>query len=93
MARPKTPSSAPDPVIAQVEAIKAVAPKLAKYYRIEKITGFLHQILEVEVDESQIAPVRVGKQDLKQIIQDRIVDYVAPHPDGAAFRERQKNRK
>jgi hypothetical protein len=46
-------------------------PKLYSYYRVRKLTGFLSELLEVQVDESQVKPKVVGKQDDRGLILDR----------------------
>jgi hypothetical protein len=60
-----------------VQPAPAVVPgPIARYYRIRKLTGFLSEILEVEVDETAVKPVVVSKQDSAQFLMGRIEDLV-----------------
>lgn len=52
-----------------------------KYYRVRKITGFLYELLEVEIDESEVIPVRIGKQDIGELVLSKAQDYIYVHPD------------
>lgn len=47
-----------------------------KYYRIRKITSYLSEIVEVEVDEAVIVPKAVSKQDLRELLMVRLEDYI-----------------
>ena len=63
------------PALAQpkTEPGKEVAePKLYSYYRVRKLTGFLSELLEVQVDETKVSPKIVGKQDERGNVLDRL---------------------
>lgn len=80
MAKHKSPVQAPaasssNPVDTKAPAAKPER-KLEKYYRIRKHSGFLYDVVEVEVDETITPPKAVTKQDCKELIQDRIVPFV-----------------
>lgn len=47
-----------------------------RYYRIRKLSGFLSEILEIEIDESVIKPKMIGKQDSPQFLMGRVEDLV-----------------
>lgn len=57
--------------------VAAASPAVRqKYYRIRKITGYLHEIVEVEIDETEIVPKVVSKQDLRECLMVRLEDFV-----------------
>lgn len=67
------------PAPAQIKApsgTELAEPKLYSYYRVRKINGFLSEILEVQVDESKVAPKLVGKQDDRGLVLDRVRDIL-----------------
>lgn len=79
MAKPsskaQTASAAETPIKPETTA-ESAAPKIERYYRIKKHTGFLYEILEVEVDENLIAPQSVSKQDMLAITQDKAMPFL-----------------
>lgn len=92
---PKNPAtSAPAPAkVTPAPAPQVVEggadPEKTYYYRIRKLTGFLYEILEVEVDETKQVPKLVSKQDMKHLLVDKMTDLVCPHPDTVAKRRRE----
>ena len=65
------------------EAPAKVEPSQEKvsYFRTRKISNYLYEILEVEIDESVIQPVVDGKQDTRELIMDRIHNLICPRAD------------
>lgn len=55
---------------------KEVAKQLQSYYRIRKLSTFLYEIVEVQVDESEIVPKPVGKQDTREILMVKLEDLL-----------------
>lgn len=62
------------------------------YYRIRKISGYLAEILEVEIDETQVIPKVVSKQDSWQYLTDKVTQLCYPSTDEIARRKRDKAR-
>ena len=75
---PSTPLPSPENKVQTTAPVAAPAPTVPKqyYYRIRKITGFLSEILEVEVDETSLPPRMIGKQDSAQFLMGRVEDLV-----------------
>ena len=46
--------------------------KTKTYYRIQKLSAFLFDLLKVEVDEEQTPPKTEGKSDLLQLVMGRL---------------------
>lgn len=85
-----TPSTKAKPPV-KVEATETKAPAdIQRYYRIKKITGYLAEILEVEIDESIVKPKAVSKQDSWHLLLDKITQLVYPGPDAIAKRKREE---
>ena len=94
-AAPTTPAKIVLPTAAPERKLVDPAPDPDKtyYYRLRKITGFLYEILEVEVDETKQIPNVVSKQDMKHLHVDRMTDLVCPHPDTIDKKRRDIKRK
>ena len=67
--------------------VESKGPK-EKYYRVRRISGFLSEMLEVEVDESLSPPVRIGKQDTMEMIMHKSHDFLWVHPDNKKKKSR-----
>lgn len=61
-----------DAITDQPQSKEVVEPKLHAYYRINKISTHLYEILEVQVDESKAIPVKVSKQDTRELLMVRL---------------------
>lgn len=77
---------------AQSQDTPAQAPKLGRFYRVHKISGYLYQMLEVEVDENVIKPVPCEKPDMRDLVLDKMADYVCPHIDSKRHPNNQKKK-
>lgn len=84
--RKSTPTTPQTPTIN--EPFEAKAPVAAKpegvkveYFRIQRISGHLAQLLSVEVDEATNLPKPIGKPDLPVLVQDRALPYLYPSAD------------
>lgn len=77
-------------VVESTTPAKEEAPKesIYSYFRVKKLSNWRYQVLEVEVDENQVTPFKEGKEDVKELVLDRLVNLVCPHIDF----KRKKNR-
>jgi hypothetical protein len=64
---PEAPSAPPPHPV-------AAAPVKYRYYRVRKITGFLSELLSVEIDESVTPGKIIGKQDDRGNVLDHMTD-------------------
>ncbi len=90
MARPNKTNSAPvaeiaTPAVAAPAEQSAPTPEKLKekfsYFRVKKLSGFLFQALEVEIDEDEIKPVEYGKADLRELVMDKLYPVMVPSID------------
>lgn len=81
-----TPAT-PEPSIVKETVAAPITPPVESpiekqsYYRVKKLSAFLYQILEVQVDEAITPPSLCGKADLQELVMGKLYDYAYPHPD------------
>lgn len=90
---PATVDAASDTSSPALPLSPSLPPKKEKFYRIRRISNYLAELLEVEVDETQVKATIIGKQDLPEILQEKAMQHVYPSADARWLAEVARNKK